>query len=617
MRSRFRAFPGALTALALVLGSNDAWAIDLTNVGDDPLRLDVTETAIVSQRFAAREGENPLDQGYGSVINRLNVQLKYTNWTLGLRLDGSFYWSRPENREYADNAELRRAISDGASRYRDSIYPAKVWLTYKTPIVEATVGDAYVQFGRGLTLSMRKLDELGVDTTVRGAKFTIQQDPFAATVVAGFANPTRVDDGTGRALFLPKPQIDDPLQPQPVYGSDRIVGAEILAGRGSPLVLGVRAVRFTRCAPYKYRDDGSVDPGTLDTPFGSCAGVDTDAWLRSLPGGLSPTLRSSEMTMVGQSLEFPDLWGHGTLYVEGVVQRREGESERSSNTEGNAVYGALTLSFGAVTNTLEVKSYRNFYPVAAGVNSSRAVAFSALSYSVVPTAEPITQDSMFGFFNSCVNGGRDRLDFRISQPLLLYTTFGFYQTKNEVAGGGCDKYGKSLSLVEDETTNNVFDGSVGTEFRFDDNRSWIFASGGARDDHTVAGALFYQEGHVEYDVTKYIDGPFSVEVAGTHRLRRQEGENLRDAGEAPWRQGENYTSLKIAPKWVFSQGVEYTTLLGQPTYYFNGSVFYRLTSDSNLRIFGGQQRGGLKCVSGICRVFPPFEGVRAELTVRF
>jgi len=28
-------------------------------------------------------------------------------------------------------------------------------------------------------------------------------------------------------------------------------------------------------------------------------------------------------------------------------------------------------------------------------------------------------------------------------------------------------------------------------------------------------------------------------------------------------------------------------------------------------------RGGLKCVSGVCRVLPPFEGVKLSATLRF
>jgi len=31
----------------------------------------------------------------------------------------------------------------------------------------------------------------------------------------------------------------------------------------------------------------------------------------------------------------------------------------------------------------------------------------------------------------------------------------------------------------------------------------------------------------------------------------------------------------------------------------------------------GQQRGALKCVSGVCRFFPAFEGARTELIFRY
>ena len=65
--------------------------------------------------------------------------------------------------------------------------------------LDVTAGDSYVQFGRGLVLSMRKVDELGVDTTLFGAKASYEKDPFGVTVIAGLANPARVDEPTGRA----------------------------------------------------------------------------------------------------------------------------------------------------------------------------------------------------------------------------------------------------------------------------------------------------------------------------------------------------------------------------------------------------------------------------------
>src|SRR5262249_4524083 len=34
-------------------------------------------------------------------------------------------------------------------------------------------------------------------------------------------------------------------------------------------------------------------------------------------------------------------------------------------------------------------------------------------------------------------------------------------------------------------------------------------------------------------------------------------------------------------------------------------------------VFVGQRRPALRCVSGVCRQFPPFEGAKLELTSRF
>ena len=63
--------------------------------------------------------------------------------------------------------------------------------------------------------------------------------------------------------------------------------------------------------------------------------------------------------------------------------------------------------------------------------------------------------------------------------------------------------------------------------------------------------------------------------------------------------------------------MEYTTRTDLPNTYFNGSVIYKFNASSNVKVFAGQQRGGLKCISGVCRIFPAFEGARLELTVRF
>jgi hypothetical protein len=276
---------------------------------------------------------------------------------------------------------------------------------------------------------------------------------------------------------------------------------------------------------------------------------------------------------------------------------------------------------GAVTNTVEFKSYRNFFPLAAAVDATRAPAFANVLYSQPPTAEVVTQDSAFGFFNACVDGGRWRTDVRLSDQLLVYGQGIFARTKSEALGGGCDASGRSVTgrRTADEMHNRVWDGLGGVQFEFDKARSYLYAWAGGRDDRRLDGESFYREQYVQYTFDKWIGGPYSFELAGRHRRRFEEGQNLRgpDTTAEPWREGENYTALKVAPKWIFSQGVEYTTRLGFSTYYANGSVTYRFNRDSNLRLFVGQQRGGLRCISGVCRIFPAFEGARVELTLRF
>ncbi len=608
--------PSAAAAflVSALAAARPARALDVSpgSAGADPIRIDVTETTVVAQHFSARSGESPLDQGYGDWLNRLNAAISWKGFTLGGRLDSSLYWLRPIDGDLPSDLVARASV-DEASRYRNAIYPAKLWAAYAAPGLEVAVGDAYAQFGRGLVLSLRKIDELGIDTTVRGAKLALQRDPFAVTIVAGLANPNRVDEATGRALFLPLALASDPRSPQPLFGSDRIIGAEIQAGRGLPVTLSTHAVGYIRCAPYAYDAQGRIrQTGLLDPGLGSCAGSDVSEWLSTLTTNTNPLLDASQITMVGQTLEVPDLAGHGQAYVEIAGQN----SDRSGPYRaGNAVYASASVNAGPVTETLEIKSYRNFYAVPAAVDVSRAPEFNNIVYTTPPTAELITQDSELGFFNACVNGGRLRSDLRTSRSLLVYLTTSYFNTQSEQLAGGCDGGGHTVmnGPAPDGVQDYVEDVVAGEEWYFDGARSHLFASTGVRNDQLQDGAVFYREAHVEYAFTKHLTGPLSIELQGRHRYRYEQDQN---AG-AYWNEGENYTALKVAPKWVLTQGVEYTTLVGQPNVYLNGQILYRLTEGSNVKLFVGQQRAGLRCVSGVCKLFPAFEGARVELTVRF
>ncbi len=614
---------GVLVAAPLAWASS-ASALDLPKVAGKPLKLEITETTVVSQRFDARDENIPKDHGWGAWLNKLNAQLTWGKWTVGTRLDSGLYWLRPEDREKCADCKFKPEDQnnlelDGSTRFRNNLYVAKVWASYKAPGIEATVGDAYAQFGRGLTLSFRKVDELGIDTTIRGAKVSIQKDPFAVQLVAGFANPTRVDEATGTALFASKPLPGSDRGAVPVYGSDRVVGIELTSGRGLPVVLSTRAVRYSRCAPYSYDGKGRIDDGILSEPFGSCNATDTASWLSGLPRETSPTRGTNDMDLFGQSFEIPSLWGHGSLYVEGAVSRRHEEANpRDANVDGNALYASLITNVGKLTNTFELKSYRNFYPVSGAVDKL-ASTFNIVQYNAPPTTEPLIQDSMFGFFNACVTGGRWRSDVRLAENFLVYGALAYYHSKSEIVGGECDRFGNSVGDPTKDTHTFVWDTLTGFEWRFDKDRSQFLASIGTRDDRRGNGNPYYNERALNYSLALFLTGPFSLELSGRHRIRFWENENQRGEPErsVPWAQGYHITAFKIAPKWVISQGIDYTTQRGFPTFYLNGGLLYRFTSESNIKVLVGQQQGGLRCANGVCRVFPAFEGARAELTLRF
>jgi hypothetical protein len=626
----------ACLAIGVVLWAVPAHAVDVGDVGGHPVQLDVTETSIVEKHFRARTPPNqPSGPGQDAIedsewagwINRLDTRLRWGHWDLGLRLDSAVYGFRPVDYQgqYPDDAT--QIILDNESRFKNSIYPAKLWATYSAPGVEVTAGDAYVQFGRGLTLSMRKVDELGIDTTVRGGKVQITRDPFSITAVAGFANPSRVDEATGRALWVTS-DLASGDQAVPEFGSDRLVGVDLQAGRGLPVTFSTHVVHFTRCAPYHFVGMSSVpetsfssDPGAVT--FGTCDASDTHEWLNdSFLNSVPPGLQAHEITMAGQSIEVPSLWHHGTFYVEAAVQQREHLPGDPVPPNGNALYAALTYDIGKTSSTFELKSYRNFHTVTASAGQLAAPQFAVVAYTFLPPAESFNMLDTLGTgdFNACVEGGRFREDVNLRPDLLLYGQGVFAYSLSEQPNGNCDQGGRTVvspGVSPARSQDVVWDGVTGVEYSFDDRLSHVFTSAGVRDDRLKDGSLAYGEQHAEYSIAKYLGGPWSLELQGRYRHRWELDQDALMEIQHWWYEYENYASLRIAPKWVFTSGFEYTSLIGQPRTYFNGAVLYKFSSGSNIRVFVGQQRAAFRCANGMCRFFPAFEGARAELTLRF
>ncbi len=104
--------------------------------------------------------------------------------------------------------------------------------------------------------------------------------------------------------------------------------------------------------------------------------------------------------------------------------------------------------------------------------------------------------------------------------------------------------------------------------------------------------------------------------------------------EADWKHkvfdGEGYDyseiraglSLHRSPRWVLSALYERTTdpavvFSTGRTDFWAGQLEVRFAGGHSLRLFAGSTKGSMKCAGGVCRLFPPFEGVRLEAFLRF
>ena len=608
----------------------------------------ITETTVLKYRFDNRNTKID-DDKYGEWLNRLNLQATSGRFTAALRIDSAVYFLRPNPNELA-RTDLAKAQASGqpvapnflqnrtlaygqdmSDRYIDAVYPSKYNLTYQHRGLEVTAGDYYVQFGRGLVLAVRKIDELVADTTLRGGKIVYNPNlgKFKLNLmgIAGASNPIRVDDVTGRLLsqrtgtslekigFPAMPQPNDTTyvpNPGPTFAPDVIVGAQAEGGLKS-VQLGVRAIQLDRtAASFQMGSDAA-----------------------------GPTRNADKIMMASVSLNAPSIYDHGSFYFELAGQSLRNyvgsaaDDPTGSRAEllarasgGYAAYAFATAYDGPFTLSLEGKHYDRFYPVLANVGGTGAVEFGAVQYNIPPTTDPFTADFHFGSYNVCVTGARARLDARLTDQTLLYASLGRYRSYSEssiycgreTVDANGNAPGKTPGLRNDKV-----DPFVGFEMNFEQSRSHAFVSTGVHfDDSAIAHAyigangepistsVFYRENWVRYSLLKKIAGPWSAEMSGWHRYRYYPAERA-----TPWREGENYLSAIWSPKLTVAIGYEYSTKEDSWKHFINGMIQWRFTPASFVRLFVGQNRPALRCISGVCRQFPSFEGARLEATVAY
>jgi hypothetical protein len=607
------------------LVSARAAALEPGSVAGTPVLLDVSESSSVYYNFDNRDSKpsqvaTRANDDFGLVYNRLSLQATAGRFSAGVRLDSVWFYASPNVTQIAldltneaqpvSPASYFRGKVDEAgielsNRFIDWTYPSKYYLTYSAPGIEATLGDASAQLGRGIVLSARKRDELGSDTTIRGVRVSYSTRGALGVKLTGLGgelNPLRLDEASGR--YLGVPSDGDALHAVTEAGMPRAIATDF-----APLTASCQQSPTCTYAPDRIAA-AQVELSSEHFRLGTQG----SALFRATPLNEDLVRSSRRIVTLSQSVELLRLAPDLTVYAELAFQHLQ-QSGPAPVDAGYGLYASASYTPKSAALTLEGRHYRRLFPLSANVKLARAREFSSLSYNQVPTTETEDNDTELEGMNTCVTGARLRGDVQLRGGVRALGSLAHYLTYAE--SGSND-----ACAITDQQLNQVYDFSSGFSLDSRDRSRHLQLVLGGRVDRaerelTVAAGsnshLFYGESYLRHELELPLVGDFSMSLTGRHRRRAQ----AEGGPGQPWLEGEEVLGVEWAEHSSLGLGAEYDTRPGVPDTYFNVEVSHRPTPSSRVALFAGQRRGAQRCVGGICRLYPAFEGVRLDVAVRF
>jgi hypothetical protein len=279
------------------------------------------------------------------------------------------------------------------------------------------------------------------------------------------------------------------------------------------------------------------------------------------------------------------------------------EAGRVDKVPGWALYASTTWNLEDTTLLVEAKDYHNFR----FVDPTRVY----IAYSEPPTLE---RGDQLVLNNYNVAAVRVRVEQRFDSGR---TTFFTSWLGGAFANDESDPMDAVLGDAEGITVSHAYGG---LERRWDDG-TFVVAQTGVREESATDPApgtngTFTDFHHVDLDFGLPLGGPHALELkAWTWGI--PEVSSIVKTGHH-YRRSSASLSYSIAPHWAFAAIYGYTSEKAepiQPRHYWAGSVSWTANDHLTLRAFGGRRMGGLLCVGGVCRDYPPFEG--AQLAALF
>lgn len=287
----------------------------------------------------------------------------------------------------------------------------------------------------------------------------------------------------------------------------------------------------------------------------------------------------------GIVLDLPAALEWLSLYGEADIQNRRlaGISE-----QGFAGYLSSDLLFGDLSFLLEGLLLDEFE-----MRGSRNTALnSRFSYYRPPTLERIDQEVAN---NRDVLGGRLRVEYYFFDADLTIHANGMVRLNN----------------LDTPSELTQIHGFGGFDWYFQDGSSRLSASGGYRDENQVSTSVKSMI-HGELDYLQSLSDEISMHLTTTTEIRTVLDEDFLRGGAFVGVEAVGLGAL------TFEYGYDTQNPSDEvANHFFAGIVSWFVVDELTLRAVGGTQRGGIKCVAGVCREFPPFAGGSFELVGRF
>jgi len=600
------------------------------------------------------------DDEFFSLTERLDLAAQAAPWRLYLRVDGFSPWNHDTTCAGSD-AELCSVRSNWRPGSYDAsapnnyanvsnLLPERVNLRYQRSGLTLEAGDYYQVFGRGLSLAFRKVDPIGLDTTLRGGRFEYERERLTVRAFAGLANPQNLDP-ISLSIF------SDP--------EDLLVGASLSARAG--------ADGDMELSGHALHGDFERDPNASRQDVVDIGGVRAEF----------PSLLDGALTLYGEANVLSRVARLGI----GADGAQRGPTRRSW---GRGVYVAAQVVSGRWTVLAEWKDYTNYLlsPTQLGGATPRDV---ARIYSTAPSLE---RDDQRLFTNANTRGARVRVDYAFESSAWILTL-------NSVLYGWSDHSRAEDGVLVDPwdavdgylTTHTYFgvrrrsrpvfqqSGAPGGGQAAPAGGAAIPSGGGAgaggvarvapgdfslvatvgyrREFHAgtaraepgfepdfYAGDIKHESIQADFDIAFPVGANDSLELRIDNRFERnytaprltgfdlqQLVTGVRGGVALSWSHGlplvvsgllrwdntgrpAGEAGLLTAPFGVAPDPTTRSVDPRFPTLYPSLEVRWNFTIGNFVRVFGGMTPGGLVCAGGVCRNVPLFQGAVAELVLR-